>query len=150
MRHRVEVDQSIKIEDKGTTTLAFANESAFAVQLSASVKLAGLQVLRDQARRPDVAHRLLFAAALFLLLRNHLELIERVVIDVEYEGHEAEISSFLLRFIWREHPSFEPWRIEFGLVGKGSPAHRKAEAVRKGKDQHYRRITEKELIQVLQ
>ena len=150
MRHRVEVDQSIKIEDTGATVLAFANGLNFAIQIPAGVKLAGIKVLRDQARKPGVAHRLLFAASLFLLLRDHLDRVERVVIDVEYEGHEAEIGAFLLRFIWKVHPLFEPWRIEFGLVGKSSPAHRKAEAVRRGKDRNYRRITEAELTQLLE
>lgn len=149
MRHRVEVDQSIKIEDKGVTVLAFANGLNFAIQIPAGVKLAGLQVLRDQARKPGVAHRLLFAVGLFLLLRNHLDQIEHIVIDVEYEGREAEIGAFLLRFIWSERPSFESWRIEFGLVGKRSPAHRKAEAVRKGKDRQYRVITREELTRLL-
>ncbi|MFZ2360262.1 MAG: hypothetical protein WA040_13045 [Anaerolineae bacterium] len=150
MRHKVEIDQSIKIEDKGATILAFANGLAFAIEIPANVKLTGLQMLRDQARKPGVAHRLLFAASLFLLLRDHLDQIERVVIDVEYEGHEAEIGAFLLRFIWRDYPSFEPWRIEFGLVGKSSPAHHKAEAVRRGKDRKYRRITEAELAHLLE
>lgn len=150
MRHRVEVDQSIKIEDTGATVLAFANGLDFAIQIPANVKLAGLKLLRDQARKPGVAHRFLFAASLFLLLRDHLDHIERVVIDVEYEGHEAEIGAFLLRYIWEVRPSFEPWRIEFGLVGKSSPAHRKAEAVRRGKDHKYRRITEAELTHLLE
>lgn len=149
MRRRVEVDQSIKIEDKGATVLAFANGLAFAIEVPSGVKLAGLQILRDQARKPGVAYRLLFAASLFLLLRDHLDQIDRVVIDVEYEGHEAEIGAFLLRFIWRDFPSFEPWRIEFGLVGKSSPAHHKAEAVRLGKDREYRRITVAELTRML-
>jgi hypothetical protein len=83
MRHRVEVDQSIKIEDTGATVLAFANGLNFAIQIPAKVKLAGLKMLRDQARKPGVAHR-------------------------------------------------------------------KAEAVRRGKDHNYRRITEAELTQLLE
>ncbi len=47
MRHVVEVDQSIKIEDSGSTVLAFADGIAYAIEVSANVKLAALQALYD-------------------------------------------------------------------------------------------------------
>lgn len=150
MRHVVEVDQSIKIEDSGSTVLAFADGIAHAIEVPANVKLAALQALYNQARKPGTAHRLVFAACLFLLLENHLTQLERVVIDTEYMGHEADIRAFLLRYIWRKVPEFEPWRIEFRQIGKKSPAHHKAELVRLRKDTNYRRVSLPDLLALLE
>ena len=52
MRHVVEVDQSIKIEDSGSTVLAFADGIAHAIEVSANVKLAALQALYDRVANP--------------------------------------------------------------------------------------------------
>ncbi len=92
---------------------------------------------------------MLFAAGLALLLQDHLDHLERVVIDIEYEGQEAPIREFLLIYIWRTRPAFEPWRITFKQVGKQSPAHTKANAVRQGKDRGFRKLREDEVLALL-
>ncbi len=92
---------------------------------------------------------MLFAAGLYMLLSDHRADLERVVIDVEYEGQEAPIREFLLIYIWRTHPTFEPWRITFKQVGKQSPAHTKANAVRQGRDRGFRKLREEELLALL-
>jgi len=58
--------------------------------------------------------------------------------------------AFLLQRIRRTQPDFEEWRIVFTQVGKGSPAHRKANAVREGKDTVCRTVRVGELIEVLE
>ena len=146
MRHRVEVDQSIKIEDTGATVLAFANGISAAVVIPGLVKRAALNALLLRGKSRQTARLMLFAAGLALLLKDHLDDLERVVIDVEYEGQEAPIREFLLMYIWRTHPEFEPWHITFKQVGKRSTAHVKANAVRQGKDRNYRKLMEKEVL----
>lgn len=146
VRHRVEVDQSIKIEDKGATVLAFANGIAAAVVIPGPVKQAALNVLLLRGKSRQTARLMLFAACLALLLQDHLDDLERVVIDIEYEGQEAPIREFLLIYLWQTRPTFEPWRVTFQHVGKQSPAHTKANAVRQGKDRGFRKLMEKEVL----
>ena len=150
MRHNVEVDQSIKIEDAGDTVLAFANGISHAVVLSARVKRNIFQTLVNRGESREVARLMIFAGGLFLLVEDYLDQINRLVIDTEYTGKEAEIRALLLRHIWRKVPIFDPQRIMFEQVGKKSPAHKKAEAVRKKRDAEYRRISPKELFQLLE
>ncbi len=149
MRHRVEVDQSIKIEDKGATVLAFANGIAAAVVIPGPVKRAALHALLMRGKSRQTARLMLFAAGLALLLQDYLADLERVAIDVEYEGQEAPIREFLLIYIWRIYPRFEPWRITFKQVGKHSAAHMKANAVRQGKDRGFRKLKEEEVLALL-
>lgn len=149
MRHNVEVDQSIKIEDAGDTVLAFANDISYAVVLSARVKRNVFQTLVTRGESREVARLMIFAGGLFLLMEDYLNQIDQMVIDTEYTGKEAEIRARLLRHIWLKRPLFDPQQIIFEQVGKKSPAHLKAEAVRKRRDANYRRISPKELLLLL-
>jgi hypothetical protein len=150
MRTIVEVDQSNKIEQPRKTTIAFSDGVSFAVILPHPVKNEALRYLRNQGKSKDTAQVLIFAAGVFLLLRDYLDRVHRVKIDVEYPGWEGTIKAFLLQHIWRNKPDFEEWRIVFTPVGKGSPAHRKANAVREGKDTVSRTVRVGELIEVLE
>lgn len=138
------------MEDPPATVLAFANGIDGAVVLSSRVKSEVLRRLRIEGKSREMATIVLFAAGLFLLLEEYLDQLGSVTIDVEYMGHEATIKSLLLRHIWRKMPSFEPERIVFDRVGKKSPAHRKAEAVRTGKDSRYRSVTLREVLLLLE
>ena len=149
-QHIVEVDQCRKIEQSGPTVLAFSNGISHAILIPARVKIAGLGVLRSRGKSAEIAPLLLFAACLYLLLRDHLGELQKVIVDREYEGHEADIRSFMLEYIKREGQSFEPRNITFALVGKKSPADKKARDVRRGKDKVYRRIGLEELLAVVQ
>ena len=150
MRTVVEVDQSNKIEQPRKTTIAFSDGVSFAIILPHPVKNEALRHLRNQGKSKDTAQVLIFAAGVFLLLRDYLDRVHRVKIDVEYPGWEGTIKAFLLQRIWRTKPGFEEWRIVFTQVGKGSPAHRKANAVREGKDTGCRTVRVGELIEVLE
>jgi hypothetical protein len=150
MAYIVEVDQSGKIEDSGRTILAFSNDISHAIVIPARVKQAGFKALRNRNKSGNVARLMLFAAGLFLLLKEHLEVLNKVVIDTEYTGHEATIRSFLLRYIWQKIPTFEAKKIVFRQVGKKSTAHKKAKQVRKKRDRGYRKITEDELLRLLE
>ena len=133
MPYVVEVDQSIKIEDPGDTFLAFSDGISYAIKIPFSVKQKGLQALRSQGKPKKRANLLLFAACVFLLIENHLEQLQRVTVDNEYDGRQDDIKSFLLEYIRRKDPSFESERIEIREIGKKSPADQLARAVRRGK-----------------
>lgn len=145
----VEVDQSIKIEQSGATVLAFANGVSHAIVIPGRTKVAAYKLLLLKGKTPAVAYLLVFAACLYLLLKDHLDQLHRVVIDQEYVGQETNLKSFLLEYLKREGYGFEADQITFALVGKHSPAHRKAEQVRVRKDPQYRRIRQAELLRVI-
>jgi hypothetical protein len=149
MPHVVEVDQSIKVEDPGDTFLAFSDSISYAIKIPFSVKRKGLQALRNQGKPRRRAKLLIFAACVFLLLENHLEQLQRVTVDNEYDGRQADIKSFLLEYIRKKYPTFEPERIEIRAIGKKSPADQLAGAVRRGKREADRIITARELLAVV-
>lgn len=149
MRHNVEVDQSVKIEQPGSTVLAFSNSIDFAVVISSIVKQKAIQRLRVRGKSKDMAHILVFAAGVYLLIADFLDELNLVVIDTEYVGHDALIKAFLLRHIWQRQPDFDGCCITFARVGKKSPAHSKANAVRRRKDKDYRRVELQEMLRLL-
>ncbi len=149
MLQRVEVDQSIKIEQSGPTVLAFSNGISFAIRIPSDVKIAGQNEFKRRGKPKHSAHLLLFAACLFLLLRDHVDTFSQIVIDTEYYGNEKDIKAFLLRYIWRKMPDFDKDIIVFQQIGKKSPAHRKANNVREGRDVGYRNVSLEELLEVI-
>lgn len=92
---------------------------------------------------------MLFSVCLFCLLKDHLVQCEQIIIDVEYEGKNADIKAFLLRYIWKIYPKFRADAIVFRRIGKKSPADHKARRVREGRDREFRKITIKELLEIL-
>jgi hypothetical protein len=149
MGHRVEVDQSIKIEQPGPTVLAFSNGISSAIRIPSDVKTAIRAELKSRGKSKQTAHLQLFAACLFILLRGHLDNLRQIVIDVEYDGNEATIKAFLLRYIWRQTPEFDQDTIVFRHIGKKSPAHKKANNVREGRDKDCRTVRREELLEIL-
>jgi hypothetical protein len=149
MPYVVEVDQSIKVEAPGDTFLAFSDGISYAIKVPFSVKQKGLQALRNRGKPKKRAKLLLFAACVFLLLESHLEQLQRVTVDNEYDGRQTDIKSFLLEYIRRKDPTFQPERIEIRAIGKRSPADHLAGAVRRGKREADRTITAEELLSVV-
>ena len=146
----IEVDQSNKIEQPRSTTIAFSDGVSFAIILPHKMKTEAVRYLRNQGKTKQTAHVLIFAAGVFLLLRDYLNQVHRVVIDVEYPGWEDTIKAFLLQRTRRTQTDFEAWRITFDQIGKSSQAHRKANAVRDGRDKGYRIIRIEEMIEALE
>lgn len=146
---RVEVDQSIKIEQSGPTILAFANGISGAIIIPSSVKNAAFKLLRSTGKSSEITKWMIFAAGIYLLLDTHWPKLTHITIDVEYAGKNSDIKASLLRYIWRKYPTFNEGVIQFGYVGKGSPADTKARNVRLGRDRGFRKVNLKELIGVL-
>lgn len=88
----VETDQSSKMENLATSTvLALSNDVQRATRIPAAVKRSLVRYLREKGKPKTRTAILLFSAALFLLLRDVLECVDQIVIDVEYEGYGDEI-----------------------------------------------------------
>jgi hypothetical protein len=106
---RVEVDQSGRVEFTSThTVLALSNSLQGAIRISGQIKREILQHLRNRARMrrtPKTYYLQIFAAGLFLLLRDVLDQLDSIVIDQEYPGKEAKE------------------KITFRSIGKSSHAH---------------------------
>jgi hypothetical protein len=78
----IEVDQSGKMGDLAVhTVLAFANDIEYAILISAGVKRAIIQELRAWGKSKIRAVLQVFAAGLFLLVRDSLSEVEQIVID---------------------------------------------------------------------
>ena len=71
------------------------------------------------------------------------------MVDLEYEGREADIRGMLLRYIRQVQPSFHKERIAFRKVGKKSPAHAQAWGTYSGRMTPDRIVTEGELLELI-
>ena len=116
--------------------------------IPSDVKTEAIRLLVYRKRTNLEARMIVFAAGLYLLLRDRLGELGRIIIDIEYEGQEENIKAALLRYIRRTAPGYEADRIIFQRVGKKSPADAKARAVRTGRDRGYRRVTLGEMLEV--
>jgi hypothetical protein len=74
----------------------------------------------------------MFAFLISCLLRESREQCDTIVIDIEYEGKETMMKSFLMEYLWEFDKQFDKDRIHFYRIGKGSRAHERALAVFRG------------------
>lgn len=147
---RIAIDQSGKIErTQSNTALAFSNAKEFAALILAVEKRECLKYWRRRGKSAKSLYQRLFAAALFLLLKDHLSQISSIEIDPEYPGRETEIRAWLLQHIREIAPQFPAERIVFRRIGKQSRAHQKALAVFRGQEIANRKIRARELIALL-
>jgi hypothetical protein len=143
----VQVDQSVKIGDtKDPTVLAFSDTASFSILIPAEVKRACLRELRSRGKSGTTLYLQLFAVALFLLLKGHLDKITLITIDLEYPGHSAAIKEYLLNLFTRAGSTVSGEMIRFQRIGKRSPAHDKALYTLRGELQPDRTITTEELL----
>lgn len=146
----IEVDQSGRIESlTQDSVLAFSNEMEQAIFIHRREKRRCYEVLKAryrELRHPDIR---IFTAALFLLLRDHLDKLDQVTIDLEYPGYEGDIKGMLLNYIRRIIPSFPKDKIDFRGIGKRSKAHFKAYMVYKGEFSANREIKAEDLLSLL-
>jgi len=120
----VEIDQSGRIEyTKHATALALSDGISFSLLIPATVKRACIRTLRRQGLTGPTFYVQLFATGLFFLLKDHIEVLTQVVIDVEYTGKETQIKEHLINLLRRAGREVEPWKIQFQQIGKKSPAH---------------------------
>jgi len=131
---KLAVDQSIKIGDtQSPTVLALSNDIQRAILIPASVKRECIQSLRGRWTPETTLYIRLFAAGLFLLLRELLASADWITIDVEYPGHERDIKRDLMLLARRARLTVDPSVIHIDHIGKNSPAHHLALATLRGK-----------------
>lgn len=140
---RIEVDMSGKIEQTDMdTVVAFRNGEQYSVLLRKNIKAEILTKYRNKYK--DVHYRL-FAILIYYCIKNYLNRIQQIVIDIEYEGREEDIKRNLLRIIWKSCPNFDKKLIKFSRIGKGSNAHRVSYQTFIGKLAPNKIITKKEV-----
>jgi hypothetical protein len=126
MPYVIEVDQSFKIGNTSkATVVAFADGKERAILIPAEVKRKIIQELRRRGKGVRLYY-LLFATLLYLLLKEDIENIERVTIDIEYRQKEAMIKGHLLNLLRRAGKRVDGHQIQFARITKKSPAHRVA------------------------
>ncbi len=146
----VEVDQSGKIErTQVSTVLAFSDGIEASILILAVEKRECVRKLRQRGESGGTFYLKLFAAALFLLLKDYLDRLEVITIDLEYPGKEREIRARLLGHIWKIDPGFSKEQIVFRRISKKSRAHVKALAVYRGEEVSNRKVKARELLRLV-
>jgi len=146
----IEVDQSVKIEQTSDdTVLAYSDSKQFAISIPAQVKRKALVYLRGRGWLGKRAVLSCFAVGLFLLLEGIASQVTLITIDQEYQGHEADIKTMLLRHMRRVGLELNPDVIRFERLGKKSRAHKRAWGVQRGKIAPDREVTVGEFLDVL-
>lgn len=140
----------MKIEQSGDTTLAYSNHEQRVILISAGVKRELLDCLRRRGKEDKAAMLLMFAAGLFLLLRDVVERATLVIIDQEYEGNEGLIKNRLLQMLWADGLDISPNTFTFGKVGRQSQAHQLAITTNRGQRLPDHRVTLPEMLGVLE
>lgn len=150
MAYVVEVDQSgrkVERTDK-ETIVAFANGNDRAILIPADVKREAIQELRRRRKAGSLKY-LLFATALYLLLKDDIEDIDQVTIDIEYRGYESQIKEHLLNLLRRAGKRVESYQIHFDRITKKSPAHKVAIQTFRGQRKPDHVVTREELLREL-
>ena len=127
-----EVDISGKVENVDEpTVLALANGMNFSIYLSGLTKKEVLEELRRRNPNRSITkiHVQFFAVLLFTLLKDHINQLQSVLIDSEYQGHEVLIKEHLLNLFHKHKITVEPTSIHILKLNKLSPAHKLAISV---------------------
>lgn len=121
---RIEIDTGSRLDQSGDTTFAFSDGRQRAILLKQAVRDRCLAQLADE----DLMKQLrLFAACVYLLIKDHLLDLDEVVIDQEYPGHEHEVLWLIRHFLKRAgRPPKQVIHWVIRPIGKKSPAHRVA------------------------
>lgn len=120
---KIEIDQSGRIEyTRKPTVLAFSNSKYHSIIIMAADKQY-LQRIFRKAGKSKILMLKTFSALVFLLIKDHLKSIDEVIIDVEYTGYNKMIKEFLLEFCNNQNVKTGKTNINFGNIGKKSPAH---------------------------
>ena len=117
----IEVDQSGKIEDlRQNTIIAFSNSEQFSVLLPKKTKQELFQEFRGKFRQLRFR---IFAICLYYCLEAYIKNKSLINIDVEYDGRDAEIKTYLIPLIRKKYGNFDKNIIRFSRIGKKSKAH---------------------------
>lgn len=150
MWYSVEVDLSAKAETWTlASAIAVANGEQWVLFVPSKVKQQLRTVLTSRYGTKNLQYRA-FALFVYVALRPHLQSIEHVVIDQDYEGAAAEstIKNFLLYQVRRDRPEVSGEFVRFANV-KGGRADRLAKRVFDGKERATRAVRYEEFEDLL-
>lgn len=92
----------------------------------------------------------LFAACVYLLIKEELANLEGITIDIEYPGHHNEIKWILLNLLKRDLGArVQRIKIEFERIGRRSKAHIVAWETLRKKRKPARTLTSREILSTL-
>lgn len=115
-----QIDQSGKIEQTSLKTIiAISNDVKYAIVLPGKVKRLLQEIFRNQ-QRPRMFIYNTFSALIALLFVK-TKPVSKVVIDKEYRNEDL-VKARILEYLKTHKVNYIP-NIEFGLIGKSSPAH---------------------------
>lgn len=122
---KIEIDQSGKIEEtQRDTIIAYSNGISKAVKITAKTKRR-LQESFRHIGEPRSFVISTFIIGIFLLIKDQLNNIQEIVIDLEYPGKEKLITSILKKIFLEQNLKNLP-EIYFKLITKQSAAHKRA------------------------
>lgn len=144
---RIEIDTGSRLDQSGDTTFAFSNDVEKAVLLRQRVRDECLEQLSGERIRREIR---LFAACVYLLLREHLGELREIVLDREYPGHDNVVRWILLNLI-KKHSAKAPQglQIRFSNIGKQSAAHEVAYRTYRKEREPTKALTSEEILSVL-
>lgn len=147
-QYKYEIDQSGKIEQTNrNTVLAISNGKKFSILLRAQDKRLLQDIYRTFFNKQRQFIYEVFSALLYILISN-VKPQTRIIIDREYPGQEGLIKLLLLKF-YNDQSKNAPANIEFGLVGKSSPAHDLGYKVFKKKQKASKIVTFEEILDII-
>jgi hypothetical protein len=138
------------MEQSGDTTLAYSNDKQKAILIPAAVKRDVMNCLRREGKNDKTAILLMFAAGLFLLLRDVIAQANLVIIDQEYEGNEGIIKNRLLQMLRADGRNISPDTLVFGNVGRHSQAHHLAMITGRRQTPPAHRVTLVEMLRAIE
>lgn len=145
---KYQIDQSGKIEQTNkNTVLAIANSKTFSILLKAKDKRLLQDIFRTLFNKQRQYVYEVFSALVYLLLSTVRPKV-RILIDKEYPGQEDLIKLLVLKY-YDDQGQTAPEDIEFGLVGKSSPAHNAAYKVFKKKIKPTKVVTFEEVVEII-
>ncbi|MBI3913945.1 MAG: hypothetical protein HY327_07145 [Chloroflexi bacterium] len=143
MLHHVEVDQSGRTDRfNEDTALALSDGIQHSILLTAAVKRACYQKLRERGMSKKLAGVRIFAAGLVILLQDKRDTLDSICIDLEYVGWESDIQPHLLRRLRWLHKD----QIYFAGIGKKSRAHDLAWSTLRRKREPNKKVSAEELL----
>lgn len=144
---RIEVDVSSRLEQSGDTIFGFSDGIQRVVRLPQQDRDLCLAALTGGKFARLL---LLYAACLYLLLRDHIDELERAVIDDEYPGHGGTIKRHLVNLIKRHYGAkFNDAIIEVRRIGEKRPAHDVAWQTLRGKRKANKRLKPQKILKLL-
>ncbi|KKQ86638.1 MAG: hypothetical protein UT11_C0065G0006 [Berkelbacteria bacterium GW2011_GWA2_38_9] len=120
---KIEIDQSGKIEETSKlTVIAFSNH----VQRSIMIKSKEKRKLQSEFRKigkPRAFVYQTFNVMIFVLIKDYLKNIDKIIIDREYTGKETNIRFQLVSLFTKYQIKIDPKIIDFGQIGRKAKAH---------------------------